>query len=256
MVTKSARRVGPARQQIERWQNVERVLHKMPEHERQKHWDMATWGEKTACGTVACAAGHCGLDPWFRRRGFKLDFKGGDYEISDVPEFFGFEGARRIFFNAKRRPVEAVLAEVREYVAELRQATTLSAKLKLPAIGAEWPEQGGIFAGVRICRNGAPPYALILGPEYDGYLNWNSAISWAAGLAVSEHKDFTLPDRDESAALFDKLRGQFKQTWYWTSEQPAGYSGYAWGQGFTNGYQYDWRKGVSYRARAVRRFKI
>ena len=75
---------------IERWVNVERVLNSMPEHDRQHHWDMGMWGEKTDCGTVACAAGHCGMDPWFRERGFELTFyKDGGSKISDVNEFFG-----------------------------------------------------------------------------------------------------------------------------------------------------------------------
>lgn len=37
-------------------------------------FDMKNWGVKTECGTAACAAGLAGSDPWFRARGFKLEF--------------------------------------------------------------------------------------------------------------------------------------------------------------------------------------
>src|SRR6267378_1550966 len=62
------------KEQIARWEQVLRVLRGLTKHERKKHFNMGFFGQKTSCGTVACAAGHCGLDPWFRRRGFKLDF--------------------------------------------------------------------------------------------------------------------------------------------------------------------------------------
>src|SRR5688572_31269211 len=113
---------------IERWTNVERVLAAMPEHDREKHWNMATWGEKTECGTVACAAGHCGLDPWFRRRGFKMDFvpcDGScgnpdcdvvDTRIPGIDKFFGELGAGTIFFKSTPRPVSQVIKEVRAHI--------------------------------------------------------------------------------------------------------------------------------------------
>jgi hypothetical protein len=242
---------------IEIWMNVERVLDAMPEHDRQEHWDMSRWGEKTDCGTVACAAGHCGLDPWFRKRGFKLTFnKQGESKISDVPTFFGFTGANRIFFNSARRSVEEVLSEVREYISELRRIDSLTADLNVPAIGAEWPEQGGHFAGAMMGVDGAPDYLLIVGPEYDGYRTWSDAKAWAAAQVVGEHHDFELPDRREGAALFDRVRSLFQSSWYWLSEQHADYPSYAWGQLFSDGYQDIWYKGDGSRVRAVRRVPI
>src|SRR5205823_4978616 len=62
------------------------------------------WGRKTdeedgnppSCGTVACAVGHAGLDPWFRRRGLKMDlkqtwplFKGDRLDWFTLERFFG-----------------------------------------------------------------------------------------------------------------------------------------------------------------------
>jgi hypothetical protein len=57
---------------IERLEQAIRVMRSLTPHQRKKHLDMRHWGYETECGTVACAAGHCGMDPWFRRRGFKL----------------------------------------------------------------------------------------------------------------------------------------------------------------------------------------
>jgi hypothetical protein len=256
--TKKSRGKRHANPLIERWTNAARVLDAMPAHERRKHWNMATWGEKTDCGTVACAAGHCGLDPWFRRRGFRLDFNKdqSNAKISDVSAFFGFEGTSRIFFNSDARPVSKVLGEVRAYVAELRKIDSLTADLPVPAIGAEWPEQGGIYAGARLGVDGAPDYLLIVGPEYDGYIMWDSAGQWAAALSVGVHRDFVLPDRGEGTALFTRVPSLFKQSWYWLSPQPAALSSCAWAQDFGYGSQYLYRKGRGCRARALRRVPI
>jgi hypothetical protein len=170
---------------IERWTHVDRVLTAMPEHERQHHWNMGTWGEINDCGTIACAAGHCGLDPWFRERGFALNFKGGQSAISNVPDFFGLEGSTRIFHNTTPRPVEAVTQEVHDYITELRQLQTLSTAPELPKIGEQWPEQGGIYAGARFGLSGQPNYFLVVGPQYEDHCDWDSAVAWAKALAVA-----------------------------------------------------------------------
>lgn len=147
-------------QKIERWENAERVLTSMTPHERRKHWNMSVWGIATECGTVHCAAGKCGLDPWFRRRGLKLkpvsvqdvllkmtdnsydevpseltlkdilrtDFEDthGDFEgeydttIGPVPTFFGETGARAVFYNPTLRPVSTVIKEIKHYIRFLK----------------------------------------------------------------------------------------------------------------------------------------
>jgi hypothetical protein len=110
-------------QKLKRWENVLRVLRALTPHQRRKHWDMSTWGVKTECGTVACAAGHCGLDPWFRKQGFRLIFPKG-YEYGDfnrgVYATFGLDGADRIFYDDTPRSVGDVIREVRDYIKELR----------------------------------------------------------------------------------------------------------------------------------------
>lgn len=118
----------PKSARIERWENVLRVLEGLGPHERDEHWDMGTWGQQTPCGTIACAAGHCGLDPWFRQQGFTMDFRPCDcgelgcttVHIKDVAIFFGARGSDRIFHNPDERPVEVVIEEVKAYLRRLR----------------------------------------------------------------------------------------------------------------------------------------
>lgn len=116
------------KERVARWENVLRVLQKLTPHERRRHWEMNTFGEKTECGTVACAAGHCGLDPWFRRRGFKLEFTSHNFDgekfyegtIIRAADFFGAEGADDIFHNATKRSVSKVIQEVKSHIKRLK----------------------------------------------------------------------------------------------------------------------------------------
>lgn len=119
--------------QIERWVQAQHVLESLPEHEREDHWDMGTFGEQTACGTIACAAGHCGMKPWFRRRGLQLNFSrygrtlqyhpGNSYP-HDVRKFFGIDGTEKIFFNGSARSVETVIGEIKAHIRTLKLGDT------------------------------------------------------------------------------------------------------------------------------------
>lgn len=83
---------------ITRYRQLIRVLGNLPEHEATKHFDMQTWGRDTECGTVACAAGHAGLDAWFVEQGFHLwRGMGGIY----VPAYKNYSnwGAIEAFFG-------------------------------------------------------------------------------------------------------------------------------------------------------------
>jgi hypothetical protein len=87
---------------IERWEQALRVLESMTEHEREKHFDMDSWGVQTPCGTVACLAGHCSLDPWFRARGFASNFgqNGTLWFMNQMPsDFFGEVGEAQVFLK-------------------------------------------------------------------------------------------------------------------------------------------------------------
>jgi len=126
---------------IERWQNVERVLTNLPEHERRKHWRMSTWGRVTACGTIACAAGHCGMDKWFQSQGLTLQpaqdgeanalFSGRD-PTDILPEFFGEDGVRWIFSDGTGRSVDEVVEEVREHIRWLQKRPPTATQEQTP----------------------------------------------------------------------------------------------------------------------------
>lgn len=123
------------KQRIERWQNVLRVLRALTPHQRREHWNMAIIGEKTACGTVACAAGHCSLDTWFRRRGYTGTYRTGwqghiHLDTPDEWDFFGKEGADGIFFDTYARPVSTVIQEVKTYIKKLRSQANRSSVTK------------------------------------------------------------------------------------------------------------------------------
>lgn len=49
----------------ESWEHALLVLQRMDPHERERHFDMTSWGFLAPCGTVACLVGHCSLDSWF-----------------------------------------------------------------------------------------------------------------------------------------------------------------------------------------------
>ncbi len=250
----------PPDELVERWGQGVRVLECLPEHERERHWDMGVWGRVTACGTIACAAGHCGQDPWFRERGFKLDFIDDSAEISDVEAFFGSEGAQRIFMNSKPRPVETVIEEMRAHHTELQRIAAHMARPDLPNVGEPWPGQGGIYAGALLSADGSA-YYLIVGPESEDSLSFGAANDWAAALEVDGHRDFVMPTRTEQRAEWDRVRALFEEErywsgWYWSGEQHESDSHDAWLQDFLYGNQGYWSKGSKLRARAVRRLVI
>lgn len=65
-----------------------------------------------------------------------------------------------------------------------------------------------------------------------------------------------LPTRKEQALAFANGAEHFEEDYYWSLEQPAGRSGYAWCQTFGDGGQ-DWgHRSTPCRARAVRRVPV
>lgn len=116
---------------------------------------------------------------------------------------------------------------------------------------------GEIYVGAIISADGSRNHHLILLPESAENLVWKDAIAWAESIGGE------LPDRVESALLFahvkdqfDQKKDQFDQKWYWTREQHAADSLFAWVQSFSYGYQHDIYKYNQLRARAVRRVLI
>jgi hypothetical protein len=126
----------------------------------------------------------------------------------------------------------------------------------VPDIGSEWPGQGGIYAGIIRGRDGRPSAHLIVGPELGDEIKWKAAMDAAKKLKEGGHKDFTLPYREEQSLMYANVPELFEKTWYWSCEQHASNSDYAWLQDFGGGYQCGDIQGGGRRARAVRRLPI
>lgn len=136
-------------------------------------------------------------------------------------------------------------------------ASAQSADAPPPRAGEKWPEQGGIYAGEVRGENGAPNHHLILLDQPEpAAMPWQKAMDWAAGLKVHGFSDWALPTRREQRLLFVNAREHFQEAWYWSGEQHAANSGYAWVQDFGDGDQGLGWKGDEYRVLAVRRVVI
>ena len=134
----------------ERMQQVVRVLHNVKE--KGHLFSLRYWGSKDpeviaelitagdipegSCGSVSCAIGHVGLDPWFNRRGFRTEMynvydsepvyrERQGYEYSSwnaVHEFFNVsaEDADRLFidgyYEEGHNTIDDVIARVNEYI--------------------------------------------------------------------------------------------------------------------------------------------
>ena len=107
--------------------------------------------------------------------------------------------------------------------------------------------KGEIYIGTIITPGEHGSYHLILLPGEAESINWKEATAWA------QKSGGELPNRVESALLFQTHKSEFSENWYWTRETHVNDSAYAWCQGFNYGGQYGAHKGLYYRARAVRR---
>lgn len=119
-----------------RYQQLIRVMRGLSKHQRKKHFDMRHWGHRTSCGTTMCAAGFCGVDPWFKRQGFRFTANGSGFTIKyrdksswdAIEEFFGLmKGERKEGYAIHRvfnfpETVNEVIEAAKERVAELRVA--------------------------------------------------------------------------------------------------------------------------------------
>jgi len=110
-------------------------------------------------------------------------------------------------------------------------------------------KSGEHYAGIALDAEGEHRHHLILLPG-DVDMTWGKAREWASSIGGE------LPTRQEQSILFANLKGKFEQAYYWSNEQLASYTGYAWSQGFHDGYQINTSKGSELRARAVRRVPI
>ena len=112
---------------------------------------------------------------------------------------------------------------------------------------AENIKPGEIYAGLILGKDRRPDYHLVLLPaKPEKNMNWNDAMQWAKSVGGD------LPTRNEQSLLFVNCKTQFKPKWYWSNEQNANYTNYAWVQDFDDGCKNDDHKIEDYRARAVR----
>lgn len=136
-------------------------------------------------------------------------------------------------------------------------AAAVLTTIAIPPINAYWTGRGGKFRGIVRGETGQRDYLLIEHVDELPIGDWKSSIEAAAGVEVDGHKDFSLPNRAESALLYANAKDEHEDDdWYWTSEQHAELSDWAWLQDFNDGYQYLTHECNDYRARAVRRIPI
>jgi len=135
-------------------------------------------------------------------------------------------------------------------------STTVASLKGVPPIGADWPGQGGFYAGVVRGADGKPDHHLILADPDKGDVNWGDATKWAKDLKIDGHKDYALPERNEQAILYGNVPERFEKKAYWSAAPFAGLASYAWCRTFGDGSQYYHHKGSQLRARAVRRLPI
>lgn len=155
----------------------------------------------------------------------------------------------------------------------------------VPALGAEWPGQGGLNGGLIPARGDVPAHYLIIAKgdigdhewggrgielkglsKTDGYTNTQVLIGndderkYPAADACAEyqadgHHDFYLPACAELYHCWVNVPDLFaKDTWYWSSTQRSAYG--AFDMIFGDGYQSSGDKSYELRGRPVRRFFI
>ena len=146
---------------------------------------------------------------------------------------------RKVTLQTIDRKITSILARLPKAAAAV--------KIRLPEI-----KNGEVYVGGTIGLDGRTTHTILL-PGEKTDINWVSALAWARGLLTDGTSD--LPNRIEQAMLWAHHRKLFQERAYWSNEQSAHDSGYAWGQSFSNGGQGDWRKTDKGMARAVRRIE-
>jgi hypothetical protein len=123
-----------------------------------------------------------------------------------------------------------------------------------PKIGDKMPD-GTVFAGVSPDTN-KPMYATAADATLT--MTFNAAKKFAAKLTAHGHKDWRVPTKAELSVLFNNraaiggfnVSGSYPAGWYWSSSPNIIW--YAWGQRFSDGYQYDDDKSIRSSVRCVR----
>ena len=124
-----------------------------------------------------------------------------------------------------------------------------------PAIGQEWPEQGGIYIGSRLIDGTTHHVIIPGGKEFDlidvEFKDLSSAVTERG--EVNGHADWRAPDQEDMMLAYINVPHLFdKDDWYWTNK-PFGSSS-AWAVDFEYGSVTNWGRGLGFRVRPVRRF--
>ena len=145
--------------------------------------------------------------------------------------------------------IEAIKSEqtkLAEMIARFEAQIQSKRIVTIPRIEIELHD-GEHYAGILLGKDGTPDQHLILLPGEAESVNWQDAKDFSAKAGGE------LPTRREQALLYANLKEQFQENYYWSGEQHAAYSGYAWCQSFDYGDQDIISKSDKLRARAVRR---
>jgi len=111
-------------------------------------------------------------------------------------------------------------------------------------------KKGEQYAGIILGKNGQSDHHLILLPGQA------SDVTFAQAQEFATKAGGELPHRREQSLLYANLKEEFEDLWYWSGEQHAAHSDFAWFQHFYDGFQSDVHEGFKLRVRAVRRLII
>ncbi|EXF95761.1 hypothetical protein HK44_020345 [Pseudomonas fluorescens HK44] len=158
------------------------------------------------------------------------------------------------------------------------------APTNIPALGAEWPGQGGFNGGLVATRGDVPAHYLIIAAKDVGSLEWGGRGVEVEGLSKTDgysntqvligndderkypaadacaehqadgHHDFYLPACAELYHCWVNVPELFAKDCYWSSSQRS--ASFAFGMTFADGTQTYNDKGNELRVRPVRRFFI
>ena len=145
--------------------------------------------------------------------------------------------------------IKAEQTKIAEMIAAFEQQVSETTAIHFPEFMIEL-KPGEEYAGLIVGKDGEASYHLILLPGQEKGINWTDAKAFAS------KQGGELPTRREQSLLFANLKDQFDSDWYWSSEQHASDSVYAWCQGFGSGDQSSYGTYNKRRARAVRRLAI
>lgn len=145
--------------------------------------------------------------------------------------------------------IKAEHAKVAEMIALFEAQSSETTEIHFPEFLVEL-KHGEEYAGLIVGKHGEASYHLVLIPGQADSINWPDAKDWA------KKQGGELPTRREQSLLFANLKEQFEDAYYWSGEQHASDSDYAWCQGFLYGGQDNGGTYGKLRSRAVRRLII